>query len=72
MVFDWTGLARIGGDIGGDLKVCPNCGEPVKGFIMVGDDFLVFEPDSKAVEGAITWYECPNCGLVDFEEEETP
>ena len=56
--------------MGGDLKVCPNCGESVKGFISVDDEFLVFEPESKAVEGAVVWYECPNCGLVGFEEQE--
>ena len=52
------------------MKVCPNCGEPVKGFVLVDDEFLVFEPDSMAVEGAIAWYECPNCGLVGFEGQE--
>ena len=53
------------------MKVCPNCGETVEGFILIDGEFLVFEPDSKAIQGAIGWYECPNCGLVDFEEEES-
>jgi len=59
------------GDIGVSSKVCPNCGESVKGFVLVDDEFLVFEPGSKDVDGAIVWYECPNCGVVDLDGQKT-